>query len=180
MEWLSPGHHGASVLERGLSYQAHRCPQPPLLKGWERVGARPIASVCLPCPASPTPRKRPGPMHGGAGLSSRNHREGLPVGNYQLKLENLTTITTWRGPGYSSEQVTGNGRRLHTEHTAPQGEPTGQEQGLSLPRDMGRGAVAMLPGSWHGDGGSIPAPGLGQTLRLAMEGSWIPDARVDR
>lgn len=119
----------ASILSRGLYCQARRCLKPPLgkvlLKSWERAGAQANSHVVPSWPKQLASRQRPGPRHGRKGWMEKGpQREGLLVGNYQVKLENLTTITTSTGPGYSSEQVRGNGRRLQTEHMALQGEPT--------------------------------------------------------
>lgn len=99
------------------------------------------------------------------------------MGNYEVKPEDLTTITTSTGLGYSSEPVRGNGGRLQTEHMALQGEPPGQSKDHHYPQGQGMG------NSGHGVRVvSLPpvTPSPGQPLHLAMEGSWTPDPRVYR
>lgn len=64
------------------------------------------------------------------------------MGNYEVKPEDLTTITTSTGLGYSSEPVRGNGGRLQTEHMALQGNHQDRARTTTTHRDRGWGTVA--------------------------------------
>lgn len=80
------------------------------LKGLERAGAQACSHVVSSWPELPIP-------------GQRLQTEGLLTGNYEVKPEDMTTATTWPGPGYGSKPMRGHGE-------AP-GEPPSREQGPS-------------------------------------------------
>lgn len=120
--------------------------------------------LCLPSQKCPHPGRLLGLDK--SGQEQRLRTAGLLAGNYEVKPEDLTTITTSTGPGYSSEPATANAWRLRTVCTQPHGvNRHNTSRDGHGPRGHGVGTVPVLPG---------PAPAL------AMEGSETPNPRVDR
>lgn len=64
--------------------------------------------------------------------------------------------------------------------TWPYRDPPQQGQGPSLPTETWDGAQWPCSLGYSVGTGQYSCTILGQLLHLAMEGSWIPDSRVDR
>lgn len=106
------------------------------------------------------------------GLEQGPQTEGLFVGDYQVKTQDLTTITTSTGPGYSSKQVRGiegNSRQSTrpyrvTHHDRIQDCPNPQGHGMGnsghVPCTMAWGWGQYICSLSR----TAPAPGCGDQL----------------
>ena len=106
----------------------------------------PTAMLRLPSPKCPHPGRLLG--QGREGQEQGPQAPGRFAGSYEVKPEDLTTITTSTGPAYSSEPVRANGWRLQTVYTQPHGvnHHDRTRDGL-YPSGHGMGAAPMLLGT---------------------------------